>query len=88
MAGRFTGQSIERVEDQRLLRGQGRFAASIARVGMRHVAFVRSTHAHARLVEIDTTAARALPGVVAVLTADDVASVMTGPMAVMVPPGA
>ena len=86
MAGRFTGQSIERVEDQRLLRGQGRFAAGISRVGMRHIAFVRSTQAHARLVAIDTSAARALPGVVAVLTAEDLAKVMTGPIVVMVPP--
>lgn len=86
MAGRFTGQSIERVEDQRLLRGQGRFAAGISRVGMRHIAFVRSTQAHARLVAIDTSAARAVPGVVAVLTAEDLAKVMTGPIVVMVPP--
>ena len=87
MAGRFTGQSIERVEDARLLRGQGRFAASLAVRGMRHVAFVRSTHAHARITSIDTSAALAAPGVVAVLTAADLATVMTGPMSVMGPPG-
>lgn len=87
MAGRLTGQSIERVEDDRLLRGAGRYAASIAYRGMRHLAFVRSTQAHARITGIDTAAARAVPGVVAVLTATDLAKVMTGPMAVMGPPG-
>ena len=87
MAGRFTGQSIERVEDARLLRGEGRFAATIAYRGMRHAAIVRSTHAHARVTSIDTSAALAAPGVVAVLTAADLAQVMTGPMAVMGPPG-
>ena len=86
MAGRFTGQSIERVEDARLLRGEGRFAAGISYRGMRHLAFVRSTQAHARIDAIDVSAARALPGVVAVLTAADLARVMTGPMAVLAPP--
>ncbi len=87
MTGRFTGQSIERVEDARLLRGEGRFTANIHRVGMRHVVFVRSTHAHAMLQRVDTRAARAVPGVVAVLTADDLAQVMVAPMAVIGPPG-
>jgi carbon-monoxide dehydrogenase large subunit len=86
MVGRFTGQSIERVEDARLLRGKGRFTASISKGGMRHVAFVRSPHAHARITGIDPSAALALPGVVAVLTADDLAKVMTGPMQIMGPP--
>ena len=68
---RFTGQSIERVEDPRFLTGADRFVSAIDRPGMRHVAFVRSPHAHARIVGVDTAAARALPGVVAVLTASD-----------------
>jgi carbon-monoxide dehydrogenase large subunit len=86
MAGRFTGQSVERVEDARLLRGQGRFAASIRRAGMTHAMFVRSPHAHARIVNIDTSAARALPGVVAVLTAADLAEVLVAPMTLVGPP--
>jgi carbon-monoxide dehydrogenase large subunit len=86
MAGRFTGQSIERVEDARLLRGRGRFAGSIKKAGLRHVAFVRSPHAHARITGIDTSAALELPGVVAVITAADLDAVMTSPMVLVGPP--
>ena len=86
MAGRFTGQSIERVEDARFLRGEGRYTAAISHRGMRHLAFVRSPHAHARIVSIDASAALALAGVEAVLTAGDLATVMTMPMTVMGPP--
>ena len=71
MAGRFTGQRIERREDDRLLRGRGAFVGGSRRVGMVHAAFVRSPFAHARIRGIDTSAARELPGVVAVLTGDD-----------------
>ena len=86
MVGRFTGQSIDRVEDDRFLRGRGRYAASIAKGGMRHLAFVRSPHAHARIRGIDTSAALALAGVDALLTAADLALVMTGPMQIIGPP--
>jgi aerobic carbon-monoxide dehydrogenase large subunit len=82
MASRLTGQSIDRVEDGRLLVGQGRFVAGLRRPGLLHAAFVRSPHAHARLVRLDVTAARAASGVAAVLTGDDLAAVLTGPMAV------
>jgi aerobic carbon-monoxide dehydrogenase large subunit len=86
MAGRFTGQSIERREDERLLRGAGTFAAANSKVGMAHAVFVRSTHAHARVACVDTTAALALPGVVAVITGTDVMAAMTGPMVLVGPP--
>src|SRR5690349_5106932 len=86
MAGRFTGQSIERREDDRLLRGAGTFAASTTEHGTTHAVFVRSTHAHARIARVDPSAACALPGVVAVLTADDVMGAMTGPMVLVGPP--
>ena len=86
MASRLTGQSIERVEDARLLTGQGRFVGAIDRAGLLHAAFVRSPVAHARLVAIDATRARLAPGVVAVFDGDDIAATMTGPMAVMGPP--
>lgn len=88
MAGQFTGQSIERVEDARLLRGQGTFTGRIRRPGMRHLAFVRSTHAHARLLNVDASEALAIDGVEAVLTAEDLAAVMTMPMSVLAPPDA
>jgi carbon-monoxide dehydrogenase large subunit len=86
MAGRFTGQRIERREDDRLLRGRGAFAGAIQRAGMVHAVFVRSPHAHARIRSIDTTAAAAYPGVVAVFTGADIAAAMTGPMVLVGPP--
>jgi carbon-monoxide dehydrogenase large subunit len=67
-AGRFVGQSVNRKEDPRLLTGRGRYVDDITVPGMLHACFVRSHAAHARIVSIDATAARALDGVVAVLT--------------------
>ena len=69
--GSHVGASMRRKEDPRLLTGRGRFVADIALPQMLHVAFVRSPFAHARVVGIDTTAARAVPGVTAVVTASD-----------------
>ncbi|MCC7281130.1 MAG: xanthine dehydrogenase family protein [Acetobacteraceae bacterium] len=65
------GQSVPRTEDPRLLRGQGQFLDDVVRPGQLHAWFVRSQHAHARVVAIATGAARAVPGVVAVLTGAD-----------------
>jgi aerobic carbon-monoxide dehydrogenase large subunit len=62
---------VRRLEDPRLLRGAGRYLDDLALPRMLAIAFVRSPHAHARIVGIDPAAARALPGVVAVLTAAD-----------------
>lgn len=85
MASRLTGQSIDRFEDPRLLRGEGRFFANLALPGARHVAFVRSTVAHANVHGIDISAARAAPGVEAVLTAQDLAAVCS-PLQMVGPP--
>ncbi len=60
-----------RREDARLLTGAGRFTADWRLPGMVHAAFLRSDHAHARIVSIDTSAARAMPGVLAILTGAD-----------------
>jgi aerobic carbon-monoxide dehydrogenase large subunit len=68
MAGRFTGQSIERREDDRLLRGRGAFVGAAREVGRGHAAFVRSPHAHARVVDIDVDPCLDLDGVVAIYT--------------------
>ena len=70
-AGRFVGQSVKRREDPRLLTGHGRFVDDVAVPSMVHAAFVRSHVAAGRLNSVDTTDARALDGVLAVLTADD-----------------
>ena len=72
----YIGQSVKRFEDPRLLTGQGAFLDDLQLPGMLHAAVLRSPHAHARLMSIDTTAARHLPGVVAVITADDLEGVV------------
>ncbi|MCC6779299.1 MAG: xanthine dehydrogenase family protein molybdopterin-binding subunit [Hyphomicrobiales bacterium] len=71
----WIGRSVERLEDPPLVRGRGRFAGDISFPHQLHMRIVRSQHAHGRIVSIDTTAARALPGVVAIWTASDVADV-------------
>jgi carbon-monoxide dehydrogenase large subunit len=76
----YVGRSIPRREDQRLLQGQGRYVANLALQGAMHVTFVRSTVARGRIRQIDLSAARSLPGVLAVLTADDLNRVATGPV--------
>ena len=66
-------QSIRRLEDNRLLRGQGRFLADLRSPGTLETVFLRSPQAHAAIRGIDVSAARTAPGVAAVLTASDVA---------------
>jgi CO/xanthine dehydrogenase Mo-binding subunit len=69
------GHSVPRLEDLPLVTGQGRYAGDINFPHQLHMRIVRSTHAHARLVSIDTSAALALPGVVAVWTNADIAEI-------------
>jgi len=70
------GTRVPRLEDQALLTGNGRFVDDIAAAGVLAAAFVRSPHPHALIQSIDASAARALPGVAAVLTLDDLAPVL------------
>jgi carbon-monoxide dehydrogenase large subunit len=70
------GAKVKRTEDPRLLTGSGTYVDDRHVKGMLHVAFRRSDHPHARIVSIETAAARALPGVAAVLTAEDIADVI------------
>jgi aerobic carbon-monoxide dehydrogenase large subunit len=65
------GQSVKRLEDQRLLTGKGQFIDDKPEDGALWLTLLRSPHAHARIVSIDTGAAAAMPGVVAVFTGDD-----------------
>jgi carbon-monoxide dehydrogenase large subunit len=65
------GQSVSRFEDPRLIRGGGRYVDDIALPRMAYAVVLRSPHAHARLRAIDTAAAKAAPGVLAVLTGAD-----------------
>jgi len=70
--GKSIGRSLPRLEDEALLRGSGRFADDISFPLQLHMRVVRSEHAHGRIVSIDASAARALPDVAAVWTADDI----------------
>ena len=65
------GEAVKRKEDRRFLTGKGRYTDDINRPGQAHAYFLRSPHAHARINGIDTAAAAASPGVLAVLTGED-----------------
>ena len=71
MAAKLLGAQVKRKEDPRLITGTSQYVDDIALPGLLHVAFVRSPHAHANIRGIDAAAARALPGVVAVVTGRD-----------------
>ena len=71
--GKLIGARVHRVEDPRILRGQGRYVPDLTVTGMLHAAFLRSPYAHARVLRIDAEAARAHPGVVSVLLPDEAA---------------
>jgi carbon-monoxide dehydrogenase large subunit len=70
--GGYVGAPVPRREDARLLTGRGTFVDDLEIPGVLHAAMLRSPHAHARVKRIDTTRARALPGVHAVVVAADV----------------
>ena len=87
MSPQFFGQRIKRNEDPRLLTGQALFVDDVDLPGMLHVAFVRSPYAHARILRVDTSAARAREGVVAVYSAGDLDDYWRkGPLLVSPPP--
>src|SRR5207245_5661100 len=69
MHGRI-GESIKRKEDGRFIRGKGNYLDDIELPGMLHMAILRSPHAHARVKSVDTAAASAMPGVIAVVTGE------------------
>jgi carbon-monoxide dehydrogenase large subunit len=74
----YIGRRMRRVEDERLITGKGRFAGDITLEGLAHVAFARSTLPHARILSVDTSAARSMPGVLEVWTARDLPEVAEG----------
>src|SRR3954454_22409626 len=65
------GRPVRRREDLRLLIGRGRYSDDLNLPGQAYAVMLRSPHAHARIVAIEATAARAVPGVLAVLTGQD-----------------
>jgi carbon-monoxide dehydrogenase large subunit len=80
IAERFTGASVKRSEDPRILTGRGRYVDDVRLAGMLHAAFVRSPVAHARITSVDVTEARRAPGVVAVFSGEELESlIVPGP---------
>jgi carbon-monoxide dehydrogenase large subunit len=80
MTTRYFGERIKRNEDPRLLTGNGTFIDDLRPAGVVHAAFLRSPHAHARIVRINTTEAAQLPGVLAVYTRADLPDAISGPL--------
>jgi aerobic carbon-monoxide dehydrogenase large subunit len=74
-AERYTGASIKRSEDPRILTGRGRYVDDLKLPGMLHAAFVRSPLGHGRVLSVDASVARELPGVVLVLTGADLEAI-------------
>jgi len=72
---RYIGQSVPRQPARRLVEGRGVFVDDILLPRMTHVAFLRSPHAHAKILSIDTSRATSMPGVIQVVTGRDFASV-------------
>ena len=70
---KWVGKSVPRKEEERLLRGLGKFADDIKLRDMAYLRFVRSPYAHAKIVSIDASAAEKIPGVLCVLTGAEVA---------------
>ena len=73
----YIGRSVPRPNLQRLTQGRGQYVSDVTLPRMVHVAFVRSPHAHARIVKIAAEAAKKSPGVIAVVTGAELAKVMT-----------
>ena len=90
MTTKLMGQKVQRVEDQRFLRGKGRYVDDIG-VGpgvgadVLHAAVLRSPHAHARIVDIDVSEVLDVEGVHAVWTYDDLTGPMAEPLPLLIP---
>jgi carbon-monoxide dehydrogenase large subunit len=73
----YIGKTVPRPNLDRLMQGRGTYVSDMELPRMVHVVFLRSPHAHARVLGIDATAARGMPGVVAVVTGEELADVIT-----------
>jgi carbon-monoxide dehydrogenase large subunit len=85
MSARYFGAAVPRLEDPRLLAGQGRYVDDISLPGMLNAAFMRAQVAHGRIRGIDARQARNMPGVAAIYTMADFAAIAQGPMPPMAP---
>jgi carbon-monoxide dehydrogenase large subunit len=84
---KHVGQSIRRKEDPRLITGRATYVDDFVLHGMLHMAVVRSTEAHAKILSIDATDARARPGVKAVFTGEDMSDLLAPLPMAWAPPG-
>ncbi len=80
MPDKFFGKAMKRVEDPRFITGTGNYTDDISLHGMVHAAMVRSPYAHARIKSIDSSKARALPGVLAVITGQELIDAKINPI--------
>lgn len=78
MSATGIGAPVRRKEDYRFITGKGQYTDDLTRPGQTYITFVRSPHAHARIRRIDASAAKGMPGVVAVLTGADLAADKVG----------
>lgn len=86
LSSEWIGRDVKRKEDRRLTTGRGQYLADLVLPGMLHLQFLRSTHAHARIKRIDTSKAKALAGVVAIVTGEDIKEkIKSMPIPVVVP---
>ncbi|MCG8154044.1 xanthine dehydrogenase family protein molybdopterin-binding subunit, partial [Pimelobacter simplex] len=84
MTTKMMGAKVQRVEDERLVRGTGRYVDDVALDAL-HTAVLRSPHAHARIVSIDVDAVLDVEGVHAVWTYDDLEGAMAEPLPLLIP---
>src|SRR5712691_1733969 len=73
----YIGKTVPRPNLDRLMQGRGLYVSDMELPRMAHVVFLRSPHAHARITGIDAAAARRVPGVVAIVTGEQLAAVIT-----------
>lgn len=78
--GNYIGKSMKRVEDPRFIQGKGKYVANLQLADMAYLAVKRSPYGHARIVNIDTSRAAALPGVIAVYIGQDLVDGGVGAM--------
>jgi aerobic carbon-monoxide dehydrogenase large subunit len=86
-AQKWVGQALRRKEDPRMITGRGRYVDDMVVHGMLYMAVVRSTFAHARITSIDTSGAKAFPGVHGVFTGEDMSDLGAPLPMAWVPPG-
>src|SRR5246500_800098 len=84
---RYIGSPVERIEDPRFLRGRGQFVSDLKRENMLHAAILRSPVAHGLVASLDASAALAIAGIRAVITAKDIGPVPRIPLRLLPLPG-